>query len=175
MVRRIAALAAVLFAVSMVPVFGAGSSPNLASNHHNQTVLDFDVMAGVVEPFTGTANPIRGVPGGGLPWEIDEAKGELSSSGKLEVEVDGLVLARRAPVPAELQGTNPVPSFKAIVSCLTVSNGTAATVNVETDLAPATSSGDAKIEDFVALPSPCIAPIVFVTSPTGAWFAATGS
>jgi hypothetical protein len=26
----------------------------------------------------------------------------------------------------------------------------------------------------VDLPSPCIAPIVFVTSPNGAWFAATG-
>jgi hypothetical protein len=26
----------------------------------------------------------------------------------------------------------------------------------------------------VSLPSPCIAPIVFVTAPTGAWFAATG-
>jgi hypothetical protein len=26
----------------------------------------------------------------------------------------------------------------------------------------------------VALPSPCFAPIIFVTSPTSAWFAVTG-
>lgn len=167
MVRRVAALAAVLLAVSMVPEMGTASN-------QNQKVLEFDVMATVVEPFTDPVNAIRGVPGGGLPWEIDDAEGSLSDNGKLKVEVEGLVLARRAPVPAELQGTNPIPSFKAIVSCQTVSDGVAAIVNVETDLAPATSTGDAKIKDFVALPSTCIAPIVFVTSPTGAWFAATG-
>jgi len=128
----------------------------------------------VSEPFTGATNAIRGVPGGGLPWEIDAAKGELRDDGRLEVDVEGLVLARRAPVPAALQGANPIPSFKAIVSCLTSDDGVAATVNVSTALVPASSSGDAKIEASVELPSPCLAPIVFVTSPTGAWFAVTG-
>jgi hypothetical protein len=173
MVRRIAALAAVLIAVSMVPVMGAVSSQDAGSSQ-NQKVLDFEVMTPVVEPFTGPVNPIRGVPGGGLPWQLNDANGELSSNGRLSVEIDGLVLASRAPVPPEMQGTNPIPSFKAIVSCLTVSDGAPATVNVETALAPATSTGDARIRDEVSLPSPCIAPIVFVTSPTGAWFAATG-
>jgi hypothetical protein len=40
---------------------------------------------------------------------------------------------------------------------------------------PASATGDADINATVSLPSPCIAPIVFVTSPGGAWFAATGS
>jgi len=35
-------------------------------------------------------------------------------------------------------------------------------------------NGDAKIEADIVLPTPCIAPIVFVTSPGGDWFAATG-
>jgi hypothetical protein len=35
-------------------------------------------------------------------------------------------------------------------------------------------SGDAEIEDTVTLPSPCFAPIVFVTSTGNAWFAVTG-
>jgi hypothetical protein len=39
---------------------------------------------------------------------------------------------------------------------------------------PATITGDAEIEAAVDLPTPCIAPVVFVTSPGGAWFAATG-
>jgi hypothetical protein len=43
-----------------------------------------------------------------------------------------------------------------------------------TDLFPASPAGDSHIRDTVALPSPCVAPIVFVTSPTGAWFSATG-
>ncbi|MPZ60429.1 MAG: hypothetical protein GEU93_03845 [Propionibacteriales bacterium] len=136
--------------------------------------MKFDVMAPVVEPFTGAANAIRGVPGGGLPWEIDAARGELTSDGRVEVEVEGLVLARRAPVPEERQGTNPVPSFRVLVSCVSSSSGEPATVNVSTETAPATTTGDATIEGIVDLPSPCFAPIVFVTSPDGAWFAVTG-
>lgn len=183
MKRRIPALAALLFTVALVaPAASAAASPASKGHRpswghrgHHRTILEFDTMAPVIEPFTGPTNAVRGVPGGGLPWEIDAAKGELSSDGRLNVEVRGLVLARRAPVPEERQGTNPVPSFKAIVSCLTSKDGEPATVNVSTEPAPATSTGDSRIRGRVELPSPCFAPIVFVTSPDGAWFATTGS
>jgi hypothetical protein len=132
------------------------------------------VMAPVTEPYTGAPNAIRAVPGGGLPWEIDAAHGKLGADGELKITVEGLVLARRSPVPASLQGTNPIPNFKAIVSCLSITGGAATTTNVESGLVPATGTGDATIKAVIALPSPCIAPIVFVTSPTGAWFSATG-
>jgi hypothetical protein len=52
--------------------------------------------------------------------------------------------------------------------------------NILTDPFPATTGpasaggGNAKIEADVSLPQPCIAPIVFVTSAGGSWFAATG-
>jgi hypothetical protein len=168
MKRRIVVLAISLVTVPLVvAAVSFGSSDD-------RRVLEFDVMAPVSEPFTGATHAIRGVPGGGLPWEIDAAKGELRGDGRVEIEVDGLVLARRAPVPAALQGTNPIASFKAIVSCLTSDSGAAATLNVSTGLAPASASGDAKIEASVELPSPCFAPIVFVASPGGAWFAVTG-
>lgn len=168
MKRRIVVLAASLLTVTLIAATGSSGSSD------DRRVLEFDVMAPVSEPFTGATNAIPGVPGGGLPWEIDAAKGELRSDGRLEVEVEGLVLARRAPVPVALQGTNPIASFKAIVSCLTSASGAPATMNVSTALAPASSSGDAKIEASVELPSPCFAPIMFVTSPGGAWFAVTG-
>jgi hypothetical protein len=45
---------------------------------------------------------------------------------------------------------------------------------VLTDPVATTPEGDAHIGARVTLPEPCIAPIVFVTSPTNAWFAATG-
>ena len=137
-------------------------------------IIEFDVMAGVSEPFTGASNPIRGVNGGGLPWEIDEGTGELRDNGRLRIEVEGLVLARRAPVPENLRGTNPVPEFVAIVSCLTSSGGTAQTVNVATNPVSATPAGDARIRANVTLPTPCFAPIVFVASSGGSWFAVTG-
>ena len=53
--------------------------------------------------------------------------------------------------------------------------GAATVVNVSTGTFAASKEGDSRIEARVGLPRPCIAPIVFVTSPTGAWFAATGS
>jgi hypothetical protein len=51
---------------------------------------------------------------------------------------------------------------------------TPTTVNVSTDLFDVTPRGDGHLETSVSLPSPCFAPIVFVTAPTGQWFAITG-
>ena len=144
-------------------------------------LLEFETMIGVPKPYTGSANPIRGVSGGGLPWVIGQAEGELSANGKLEVKVKGLQFDPNDPdvIARGLAGQNTVPNFRAIVSCLSKdANGNAVTVNLTTDPFPATvglGAGDAKIEAQVSLPKSCIAPIVFVTSPTGAWFAATGN
>jgi hypothetical protein len=74
-------------------------------------------------------------------------------------------------------GSNPISSFRATVSCVQA-DGTP--LNIQTAAFPATTGtaasggGDAEIDTVVTLPQPCIAPIVFVTSPGGAWFAATG-
>jgi hypothetical protein len=135
-------------------------------------ILEFDTMVGVPAAFTGSTNAIRGVPGGGLPWRLTSGTGELTASGGLEVKVRGLVLDAGANA-----GSNPIASFRAIVSCL---NADAGTVNVMTDAFPATTGpastggGNADIEADLTLPSSCIAPIVFVTSPGGAWFSVTG-
>jgi hypothetical protein len=135
-------------------------------------ILEFDSMVGNPQAFTGAQNPIRGINGGGLPWMLTSAQGELSGSGKLEITIQGLVLAAGANA-----GTNPVANFRAIVSCL---RSDASVANVITDPFPATTGaavnggGNAKIETVLSLPQPCIAPIVFVTSPAGAWFAAMG-
>lgn len=138
-------------------------------------VLEARSMAGVPLAYTAARSPIRGVNGGGLPWEIDAGEVSLRANGRLKVEVEGLVLGRSAPVPATLQGTNPITTFRAIVSCQTVdATGAASVANAITDPFPASTAGDAEFEGRVDLPSPCIAPIVFVTSPGGAWFAATG-
>ena len=129
-------------------------------------MLEFDTMVALPQAFTGTQAPIRGINGGGLPWAIDQARGELDVNGKLEVQVRGLVLAAGANA-----GINPLATFRAVVSCLADDRSTQ---NLSTLPFAATSSGDADIEAFVTLPRPCIAPIVFVTSAGGAWLATTG-
>jgi hypothetical protein len=141
----------------------------------DEKILSFEAMAGIPVAYTGTKSPIRGVNGGGLPWTLREGKGELRADGRVEVKVRGLVLADDPVVPQERRLTNPVAAFRVRVSCLTVdAAGQAATVNVTTGDFPATPAGDAKIEAALDLPVPCIAPIVFVTNPAGAWFASTG-
>jgi len=130
-------------------------------------MLEFNTMFPVSGPYVGTTNPIRGISGGGVPWVITEGRGELRSDGKIEVKVRGLVLASSQ--------TNPVTNFRAVVSCQSIDGtGAPSIVNVSTDDFPASSTGDAVIEDTVELPHPCVAPIVFVTNPTLRWFAVTG-
>ncbi len=135
-------------------------------------ILEFDTMVGIPAAFTGTQSPIRGINGGGLPWSIERAKGELTTAGHLEISVEGLVLAAGTNA-----GSNPISSFRAIVSCLrddtSVQNVTTAAFPATTGPASA-GGGDARIEADLVLPQPCIAPIIFLTSPIGAWFATTG-
>jgi hypothetical protein len=164
--RRAFALLLGLLAVGAVVV---QSSIARDGGSSGKDVLEFDVMSPVVAPFTGATHPIRGVNGGGVPWQIDRGRGDLSSDGRLKIRVEGLVLVST--------GQNPVPMFRGVVNCLTTQSPDAG-VNLATAPVPASSDGDATIKAKVSLPDPCVAPIVFVTSGTGAppgsWFAATG-
>lgn len=167
MKRRFFSTAAALTVVAVLGVAFAG-----AAGAKTNRVLAFDVMTPVVAPYTGSTNAIRGVNGGGVPWELHSGRGWLTAGGSLKVEVEGLVLAS--------SHSNPIGSFKAIVSCQTIVDGAAQVVNVATGTVTATTGlasaggGNADIEAQVSLPQPCIAPIIFVTSGGGSWFAATG-
>jgi len=152
-------------------LFAGSAAPATAKE---PKILEFDTMVGVPTGLTGaqSAPVLRGVNGGGLPWKLTSAHGELKASGKLEIEVQGLVLAAGANT-----GSNPIAVFRALVSCL---GSDGSSQNILTEPFPATTGpassggGNAKIETTVALPQPCIAPIIFVTNNGGAWFAATG-
>ncbi|OGO30743.1 MAG: hypothetical protein A2136_08185 [Chloroflexi bacterium RBG_16_54_11] len=168
MKKVVSALLVTVFIISGL-FFSAQLSPAVANE---PKILEFDTMVGVPQAFTGAQNPIRGINGGGLPWTLTSAKGELFGSGKLEITVEGLVLAAGANA-----GRNPSANFRATVSCL---RSDASIENVTSELFPATlgaavdGGGNSMIETTLSLPQPCIAPIIFVTSAGGSWFAATG-
>lgn len=163
----------VSLSMMLIGVFFAGSASHATAKEPK--ILEFDTMVGVPASLTGSQSQavLRGLNGGGLPWTLTSAHGELKSSGQLEIEVKGLVLAAGANT-----GTNPSAVFRALVSCIT---GDGSVQNILTDAFPATTGpassggGNAKIETTVALPQPCIAPIIFVTNNGGSWFAATGN
>lgn len=127
-------------------------------------VAKFHTMTPVTGQFVGGGGtPIRGIHGGGLPWALSAAQGELSADGRLRVRVRGLVLAA-----GPSSGTNPLPTFRAIVSFETLAP-------IFTDAVPASTTGDADIDTHVELPHPGFAPIIFVGPGTNAvWFAVTG-
>ncbi|MGE5072456.1 MAG: hypothetical protein ACM3MF_03435 [Anaerolineae bacterium] len=159
-----------LVTVLMSVLVFAGSAP--AASARELKILQFGTMVGVPQPLTGAQAPIRGINGGGLPWMVGSAQGSLTASGALKVSVKGLVFAAGPNT-----GSNTVAQFRALVSCI---NADGTISNIPTAAVPATlgsadtGGGDAEIETTVALPHPCIAPIIFVTSPGGSWFAATG-
>lgn len=138
-------------------------------------ILRFGTMVGVNGVFLGTANPIRGINGGGRPWVLDEARGEVGKDGRLLIKVRGLIIPATEPG----FGFNPAPFFLAAVSCLTVENFQVVEENVftrpdDTKMLGDPRNGDAIIKADLLLPDPCIAPIVFITSPQNAWFSVTG-
>ena len=159
--KKLLAVLATVVALAAIGVTAAISSGD------GRAVLKFDTMAPVVSPYTGVTNPIRGVNGGGVAWELESAQGRLRADGRLDIDVEGLVVVS--------SGVNPSPTFRGVVSCLSSNAaGEPTTVNVSTDPVPATMMGNAGIDAKVVLPSPCFAPIVFVTSGSGNWFAVTG-
>jgi hypothetical protein len=97
--RRWTLMAAVVLAVGLIAQTSAASSSG-------ETVLEFKTMVGVNGPFRGAANAIRGVPGAGAPWRIDDVNGELKTDGKLEIDVEGLVLVSTGLNPAVRPSTS---------------------------------------------------------------------
>jgi hypothetical protein len=117
-------------------------------------------LVGIEVPGTS----IRGVPGGGRPWSIEQGDVKLEEDGTLKVKVKGLIIPDL--------GNNPSPTFVATVSCLNPDGTTAAPVRSAP--VPATAEGDARIRERLDLPEPCLAPVVFVGNEAGRWFAVSG-
>jgi hypothetical protein len=167
-----------LVAALFVPALGAAARED-DNRGRGAKVLEFHTMAPVAGPFVGPNHPIRGFGGGGLPWVIDSGRGEVRANGDVEARVRGLVLdPNSSAVPANLKGINPLPQFSIWMSCLTNDKPDTGTALFAGTFA-ATTTGNMEGKGHVNLPRPCVAPIVFVTTPSNQqaqarWLAATG-
>ena len=138
-------------------VLGTGTVAAANRGHHK--ILDVQLV-GLAVPRT----VIAGVTGAGHAWAIDEGNAKLFSDGRLLINVEGLVLTP--------EGTNPVGTGKGVVSC---NGGATAADIVSTDTVPLSiPDGDAHINQWLTLPSPCFDPVIFFTNAAGAWFAVSG-
>jgi hypothetical protein len=142
-----------------------------ADDDDDDMVLKWKTMAAVQRPYLGAANPVDGVGGGNAQWAINKGWGHLTKSGALTIHVRGLVL----PEPP-FNGVNVVPDFRALVVCRSAdAAGNAVRIETFSGLFPASEAGDSDIETTLALPTPCVAPTVFVMHPDAPrWFATPG-
>src|SRR5262245_38037235 len=146
-----------------------------AGHHSKRQLLSFHRMFGVDGLFVGDANPVGGIPGDELPWEIRSARGRLDTDGNLFLRVKGVVFKDDPSVPEHLRGINDEEEFRAAVGCLTEESGHVVERNAITAGFPASREGDSRLKAHVDLPEPCIAPMVFVLAGSeDKWFAVTG-
>ena len=145
--------------MGLVVAIGSLAAVSSVASSSNRKILE-STLIGLPEGMTGGAGTIRGIQGAGAPWVAD-GKVRLGEGGRLRVDVDGLVLAGSF--------TNPVASVFASLTC----EGPVVTSTATVPLSPA---GDAKIDEVIEVPHPCVGPIVLVRIGTGTqrWIAATG-
>jgi hypothetical protein len=110
------------------------------------------VLRAVLAPSLPTDPAIFGVAPGGAPWRVAHGQARLGSSGRLTVDVHGLVLTTT--------GANPVPDLAASVYC----GGTLAATSTPV---PFSTTGNARIRTKVSLPAFCPAPAVLLNPATG--------
>jgi hypothetical protein len=132
------------------------------NNNNNQS--------NVIGSAPGTT--IGGVLSGGAAWVVKQGEATVSSTGRVKVEVKGLLLAAT--------GTTPVTMVGATLVCGGTGGAPAAPVVAVTP-SPLSPAGNAEIDQLVTLPTPaCVGPVVLVrafntaTQQLGVFIAATG-
>jgi hypothetical protein len=135
---------------------------------------DGNFESGIIGSTPGQT--IAGVSSGGAPWTVRDGEASVGPSGRIEVEVKGLLLTTGAP-PALVGTTGPVANVAASLVC----GGSGGTVVASTGGVPLSAAGNAEIEQAIPVPASCIAPVILIrifnataASPLGAFIAASG-
>lgn len=124
-------------------------------NNGNNAADNGSFEASIVGSVPNTT--IGGVASGGAPWIVAEGKASVSVNGKLEMQVQGLLLTTGAP--PNLVGTvGPVQMVAASLVC----GGSGGAVAGSTDGVPLSPAGNAQIEGSVTVPATCMAPVILV-------------
>jgi hypothetical protein len=106
-------------------------------------------------PSFPTDPRFHNVAPGGVPWVLARGEVRIKDDGELDLEVRGLVI----PPPTRPNDPDGVLTVSASLFCGADANTTPAATSGQV---PLSRTGDAEIEERVALPASCLAPIVLV-------------
>jgi hypothetical protein len=146
-----AALAALLTALAVGALSALGHDGH--GKRHGQLISES------LAPSMPTDPTFHGVAPGGAPWVLKDGQVQLSSDGRLDLRVRGLVI----PVAPGNGTPGPVTTISASLYCGADSDTMAAAT---TGQVPISRDGDARIKDHVALPATCLSPVILV-NPNG--------
>jgi len=149
----VAALAALLTALAVGALSALGHDGRHGGHRGGQLIRES------LAPSVPTDPMLHGVAAGGAPWVLDEGTVRLSTDGRLDLRVRGLVI----PVAPGNGTPGPVNTISASLYCGADSDTTAAAT---TGQVPISRDGDARIKDHVTLPATCLSPVILV-NPNG--------
>jgi hypothetical protein len=153
--KRVLLSLSVVVAAAMSMALAVGAFGD-RGGHHHRGHHDSTVLAETLAPSVPTDPTFHGVAPGAAPWVLKSGAVELKRSGKLELQVRGLVI----PNPPGDGTPGPVTTISASLYCGADSNTTAADT---TQQVPISRRGDARIKDrSFNVPATCLAPVVLV-------------
>jgi len=131
---------------------GPGAHHPTPSDHarprHGVALIDASLA-----PSQPTDPTFHGVKPGGAPWVLKSGRVRLTSDGRLDLEVRGLVIPTTGTA-------SPVTTITASLYCGADANATPADT---TQPVPISSTGNARIHDrSFTVPSTCLAPVILV-------------
>jgi hypothetical protein len=153
-VAAVAALSTALVVGALSALGSEGGHGKGHDGHGGQLIRE------TLAPSVPTDPTFHGVAPGGAPWVLKEGSVELSSNGRLDLRVRGLVI----PVAPGNGTPGPVTTISASLFCGADTDTMAAAT---TGQVPISRRGDARIRDkSFDVPATCLAPIVLV-NPNG--------
>jgi len=154
--------AKLLLMTGAIAVFAFGAladDGHKGNNNNNNNDNNSSFESSVIGSSPGQA--VGGVISGGAPWVVSEGEASVSSSGRIQVEVKGLLIGPGGP--ANLVGTTATVGMVAATLVCGGSGGAPVAVP-DLSITPAvlSTAGNAEIQQQVTLPASCFAPVVLV-------------
>ena len=150
--KRLFALTAMLVAAASLVFAAIASGDHGRGDKGRHEGHGAKVFRSSLAPSVPTDPKFHNVGAGGVPWSLDRGSVSITSGGRFELRLEGLVIT----------GTDNPGPVKTVSASLFCGADAETAPAVTTDQVPLSSTGDARIRQHVALPASCLAPIVLV-------------